>query len=309
MATVKRYFPGGSTVAMSADGSVQNVERYLVTDLDAGTSELERKLAAIAATGKGIGDEPDGVPVTPVYFVYLQRAEAELLSDSSAVVTLVYGPNVDPPIDGGWIAEASGAALIELRGVDAVGTITTVKYLPDGKAEPGFWNDVAASWKFNRSVPVPSFVTIVNLALRRHVSYSKMVEFGATNFPLRKWPTLLQNYANAEIASGGKTVPAGVWRCAGVDIATRNGGQSYLVTAGFAYRSDGWEQYLLFTHPDTGAAPADIDIPAGMKSPWPTVRASSSAPYGASRPQTLRGTMSFLQSPLDIDLAVYSPLE
>jgi hypothetical protein len=110
------------------------------------------------------------------------------------------------------------------------------------------------------------------------------------SIPLIAWGASLFRSVNTAVTLGSTVmVPAGVFFCEGVRVVPRLQGWIYNVEVVLHYRADGWEDYLLW-HDDYGRIPKEVmdNIPAGMKTPYPTVRYTPAKPYGAVRSEQVR---------------------
>lgn len=317
-ATKPLFIPGRSLVEHE-DATFSEITRQKVDLTYTGADETAAKLNALLIVGVTAGETAHVHADLKAAGVIALSVEVELLTDFRAEVIIHWGVPVDPildkpPLAGGWVVETSSESVREMRALDVNLNQITQKYLPPGQPDPGFYGEDDAELRFKPGTPVGAFDTIVHLYARRHISHTAAANFpqwappyGA---PLQSWPVAYTNWANKQIVRKGiANVPAGVWLCRGVRLTTRNNGWSWLVGAEFIYREWGWEDYSFFTYTGTGLnqIPSNLDIPAGMKTPWPTVRASTGGVFGAIRPQMLKGLKNFALPPFELMLDGYSP--
>jgi hypothetical protein len=297
MATVKRtYYPG---VGLSLDSAnvYSFTERLTITGITPGGTEAATRIAAITASGATIGTYHGTVSET-----YCIGIDVTMLSDTSAIVDLHYGRPGDPVLDGGWTYETWSEEVRFTTYVDINNApIINKFYPPTAKlAEVAFFADGNNAREYKRMVSVQGYKTIVHAVGRRHISAAAsaaMITAGKN--PPWRWPHAYSQYVNSALTV--PATPAGVWLCRGVRTITRNMEKSHLVTAEFCMNPQGWEELSIFTRRD-GTRPHDITLDPGMITPWPTVRTSAAAPYGARRPQTVKGQIHFHDYPLSFDL-------
>ena len=294
MATVKRtYYPG---VCMSLDSAnvYSFTERLTITGITPGGTEAETRIAAITASGVTIGAYHGTVSTS-----FCMGIDVTMLSDTSAIVDLHYGRPSDPVIDTGWVYESWSEQVRFTTYVDKdLAPIINKFYPPTAKlAEIPFFADGNNAREYKRMVSVSGYKNIVHAIGRRHISSTASAVMGIN--PPWRWPAFYTNWVNESFTV--PPTPAGVWLCRGVRVISRNMEKSHLVTVEFMRDDAGWEELSIFTRRD-GTRPNEITLDAGMKTPWPTVRASAAVPYGAVRPATLKGKCNFDAAPLSFSL-------
>jgi len=298
MANANRKYALGPSLLKDAANCYTTSEIYTVTGLtESGQTEASMKTAAITAVGVTIG------AVHPVLAEsYCQTIEVQLDSHVSATVTVRYGPAVEPIIDGDWQYEAWSEQTRFTTFIDVYGDEIVNKFLPPGTAgtEADYFS---RNPREKRMVSVIGWKNIIHGVARKHISKAASL-LGAVK--MMQWPAYYTNHVNEAMTI--PAVPAGVWLCRGIRIGSRNGGQSYLVTAEFLMDEVGWEEINIFTRRD-GTRPSEIVIPAGMIEAWPAEADRVTAdPYGAIRPQTLLDPLSFENVPLYVNLGqFYAP--
>jgi hypothetical protein len=290
MATVKRtYLPG---VGMSLDSAnvYSFTERLTITGITPGGTEADTRIAAITASGATIGGYHGTTTGT-----YCIGIDVTSLSDTSAIVDVHYGRPGDPVLDAGWVYESWSEQVRFTTYFDKNLAPIINKFYPPGETldETAYF---LRSPRMKRNTSVNGYRNIIHAVGRRHISAAASAAMG--NNPPWRWPAIYTNYVNQALSS--PTTPAGVWLCRGIRVLSRNTEKSHLVTAEFMRDEMGWEELALFSMPD-GTRPGVITVDAGMKTPWPTVRASAAAPYGAVRPATVKG-LSYFGSPLSFSL-------
>ena len=170
------------------------------------------------------------------------------------------------------------------------------------------WNNDWNQRRYNRGITVPGFTNRPHVIGRRQISF-----LAASNMiphPL-SWPSYYVDYVNDAVTAGhdANRLPAilkGVFRCSAIRVYTRNQNVSYIVEAEFVRDPLGHDPMALFVDSQTGLVPADVVVDAGMKTAWPTVRATAATPYGAARPQMVRGSRNFNDERLRIDLRPFN---
>ena len=287
------YLPG---VGMSLDSAnvYSFTERLTITGITPGATEAETRIAAITASGAIIGAYHGTVTLA-----YCIGIDVISLSDTTAIVDVHYGRPSDPVIDRGWVYESWSEQVRFTTYVDKdLAPIINKFYPPTAKiADPAFFADGNNAREYKRMVSVSGYKNIVHAIGRRHISATASAVMGIN--PPWRWPAFYTNWVNESF-----TVPptsAGVWLCRGVRVISRNMEKSHLVTVEFMRDDAGWEELSIFTRRD-GTRPNEITLDAGMKTPWPTVRASAAVPYGAVRPATLKGKRNFDAAPLSFSL-------
>ena len=301
MAAAELIFGEGSTLELMDDGTYGLLEHYAVAGLSEST-EVAAKLAAFSACAS-----------LPVYSntktvgaltLRLVRAGVMILSKSAARVTLQWGINDSPQVDGDWIVETYSEMVREPMGVDVNGDAITVKYQPATMSD----GDFASDWnqrRYDRGITVPGFHNRVHIIGRRQISAT-----AAASMPYHptRWAAAYVGRVNYEIIAGGSgqtTVPEGVMLCSSMRAYTRSRGLTYFVEAEFVQDARGHDPFAVFVDSD-GTIPGDITIPDGMKLAWPTERGSGmSKPYGATRPTMVRGRATFANPPVSLNLALY----
>lgn len=314
-ATAKPVYAGVAGLTWHDDGSYSIEELWSVKGCVAVTEtgiHKEAINAAIAAT-----------PAPPSSLggidLCLTQATAKTTTDHHVTVTLSWGINDTPVLNGPWLYESSSDSVREVRGLDVNNTPIGIEYVnatmlkrpaPEASLTKTEFLAIAGNKRrFQRGLTVPGFVNRVHVLARRQVSDDAAV--GMSVHPTR-WPAKYVDYVNYEIPLGGGgtvLVPEGVFRCSSVRVYSRNRGLSFLIDAEFILDKLGHEALVLFTDTD-GLKPSDVTVSANMKLPWPpasadrysTADADGDPPGGASRPQMLKGRATFINPPFSVNL-------
>ena len=316
---VKPKYVQGTGLTWHDDGTYGVEELWTVTGLPPAASgtEIGNQVKAIeAATAASEDLYPQLHQDTE-----LLQATARLLSDDHAEVTLSWGINDTPVLDGAWVCESSSDSVRESKGLDVNNDPITIEYVnatmlarpaPQAaltKAE--FFAIWGNKKRFQRGITVPSFYNRPHIQARRQVSKYKAERMSVHP---NRWPAKYVDYVNYEIpkqhsGDGTVLVPAGVFRCASMRVYTRNRGESLFIDAEFVLDKLGHEHLAVFADTD-GLIPGDVDISANMKKPWPpeaadrysTAGAAGDPTGGAARPQTLKGRATFHNPPFNLNL-------
>ena len=317
-ATAKPVYTGAAGLTWMDDGTYSADELWNVTGCVA-TKELDVEKEAIDAARSA--SNLLGLPGSWWYEqdIRLLRATAKLQTDHMVTVTLTWGTNDTPVLDGAWIVESTSNSSREARGVDGHNAAVTIEYVnatmlaQPAPAAPLSKDEFLAVWgnkkRFQRGVTVPGFYNRVHIQARRQISKSKAESMSVHP---QRWPAKYVDWVNNAIPKGtGGTylVPKGVFRCADIRVYTRNRGSSWLVDAEFILDKLGHEALVLFTDSD-GLKPGDVKIPDNMKLPWPpdaadrysTAGDDGDPPGGAARPQMLKGGATFSNPPFSLNL-------
>lgn len=275
---------------------------YTVKDISE-TSEMLAKRAAITATGFSVLDpHPDTIQAAKG--MKLKVIDVNLVGPFNAEVRLTFSIPTEPFVDGDWIYEVQSVARTVNRGLDFEDEQIKIKYLPTKVDVPDRdqWI-IDNELEFSRGATVNARRDLIQVLARKEIS--KAVNDAAP--PSRKvfeWPSKYMEFVNKDKTAG--IALEGQWLMNGMRVYTRNNGLSYIVEANFLYNRDGHENFVIFTNRH-GLIPSDINIPTAMKKPWPVSdeRVADTVPFGASRPQTLRGLKDFTLDPLNIDLGQF----
>lgn len=328
MATAKRLLPEGGQLQYLTDGTFRLSEPYSVTGLAGATEDAQLVEALTAVTTQIAGTTAllsytrsityggRTIKIRPL------TASAKLLMTGKAAVTVEWGQDDSPVLDGPWIVETYSDSVREMRGLDVNGSQITVRYVPEtmmsGGSPTADWSSDWNQRRYNRGISVPGFVNRPHIIARRQISAYAAADMNPHPY---SWPSYYVDYVNDTITSPSNlyqypSVAKGVFRCSSVRVYTRSKarlteslanteGGSFFVEAEFIRDPLGHDPIALFYDTFTGSVPTDIDLD-GMTSAWPTYRASQTAPYGASRPQMVKGATNFKLNPFNLDLRPFN---
>ena len=302
MAKNKSLFPDGASLQWNDDGSYFLIEVRYVDEIY-GVTENAARLDALAKAGVS---STETVVVSPTVTLRIMSASVKLLADDKAAVSIQWGIGDSPILDGGWIAETYSETIRDVRGVDVNQVALKIKYHPPGMTDAAFAADYNAR-RLNRGTTASGYHNRGHVIARRQISATQIAATMGGVHPLT-WPMKYVHRVNYAIGQSSPypAVPEGVFICSSIRVYTRNRGLSYFVEAEFVSDENGFDPIIIFTHPD-GLIPGDITIPVGMQKAWPepAEREITTKPYGASRPQMVKGRATFANPPFNLNLAQF----
>jgi|3_EtaG_2_1085321.scaffolds.fasta_scaffold00524_9 hypothetical protein len=317
----KAVFPKTNTFVWNQDATFSDEEHRYVTYQAAGT-ETKAKLAAILAAGVSINDAHPNATLQAAG-VRAVSISVMLLQDLKALVIINWGIPVDPILDGEWVYEVqtverqltTGLSIDTDTGLQNVPI--KVKYVPTTVPPADRAQYLIDNARTNnRGATVGQRKDLIQVIGRRQISHTAASAWVGGAFvgkSLFEWPRRYVNYVNEEKANPVPGRPpiltAGTWFCNNMRIYSKNHNWSYIVETSFVYDVDGFEEFVLFID-RYGLRPHDVEISDAMKLPWPVKanpadpdpRESDQEPYGASRPQVIKGLRNFQENPLLFNL-------